>query len=216
MLLSRRNIINFGLFNGIINEISNKIPNSSQSILDIGCGEGTPLNYLLNKRNNIDKGIGFDISKPGINLATDYNDLNAFYCVADLTQLPFLDDSFDVIVDLFSPSAYSEFNRVIRKNGHLIKVIPNANYLIELRHLLYGEHKDRSSYDNHKVLDLYMKNYPNSEVSNVKYTLELPDELKKDLVLMTPMHWGKEVNKDLNMDKLSQITVDVCVLDTKF
>ncbi|MCL0312428.1 methyltransferase domain-containing protein [Apilactobacillus sp. TMW 2.2459] len=216
MLIARRNIINFGLFDGILNEIANKLDANPKNILDVGCGEGTPLKILLEKRENIDIGIGFDISKPGINLATDYNDANKFYCVADLTQLPFIDQSFDVVVDLFSPSSYLEFNRVIKKGGHLIKIIPNSNYLIELRHLLYGENSNHSSYDNHKVLDLYLKNYTNSRVSNVTYTLNLPENLRDDLILMTPMHWGKEANTKLSTDQLSKITVDVMVLDTKF
>lgn len=80
-----------------------------------------------------------------------------FFCVADLRRLPFADQSFDSVVEIFSPSDYGEFKRVLKPGGRLIKVIPNAEYLVELRQLLYpsGEH---AKYDNSNVIDLFKKN----------------------------------------------------------
>ncbi|WP_105956283.1 methyltransferase domain-containing protein [Apilactobacillus quenuiae] len=218
MLNSRRKLINAGLFDGIINKISDLIPNGKQTILDVGSGEGTPIKKIEESRSNQDHAIGFDISKPGVNLATSELSNNLFYCVADLAQLPFNDKSISVVTDMFSPSSYEEFNRIINKDGHLIKVIPNTNYLIELRRKLYKDDHKKQDYDNTKVLDLFMKHYPNAVRYNVKYRFSLPESIRQDMILMTPMHWGKNAI-DLQTEELknlNSVTVDVTILDNKF
>ncbi|UQS85554.1 methyltransferase domain-containing protein [Apilactobacillus apisilvae] len=218
MLVSRRNIIRAGLFDGILNKISSLIPSGKQNILDIGSGEGTPLSKVESIRNNQDTAIGFDISKPGVNLSTSEINSNLFYCVADLANLPFNDDSISIIMDLFSPSSYNEFNRIIKNNGHLIKIVPNSGYLLELRKKLYSDNDQKQNYDNFNVINLFMEHYPNSVTHQVKYKFKIPQGMQKDLMLMTPMHWGKDA-KDLTksqLNELTSITVDVTVLDNKF
>ena len=41
--------------------------------------------------------------------------------------------SFDTILNLFSPSNYQEFDRILKPGGQVIKVVPAASYLKELR-----------------------------------------------------------------------------------
>lgn len=95
MFESRRQLLNAGLFKPIIENIGKFLPSKSLRILDVGTGEGTPLLQLETIRANCnDTMIGFDISKPGITLATQLP-LKAFFCVADLRKLPFNDESFD-------------------------------------------------------------------------------------------------------------------------
>ncbi len=218
MLESRRNIITAGFFDGILEQVEKIIPSGHQTIVDVGSGEGSPLSRLEKSRNNIDSAIGFDISKPGVNLSTSENRENIFFCIADLAKLPFADHSISVVMDLFSPSSYKEFNRVISTGGHLIKIVPNSNYLVELRNLLYGDNQKNSSYDNNQVIDLFMKHYPSAKSYHVKYNFPLPAKLRKDLMIMTPLHWGKNAKSlsDDEINKLSSITVDVTVLDNKF
>jgi 23S rRNA (guanine745-N1)-methyltransferase len=218
MLESRRRIIDAGLFDGILEKVSQLIPNGHQNIIDVGSGDGSPLVRLENLRDNKDSAVGFDISKPGVNLSTSQLRENIFFCVADLSNLPFSDHSISVIMDLFSPSSYNEFNRVICSGGHLIKIIPNAGYLIELRKKLYEDNNINYNYDNNKVLTLFKQHYPQSKDYNVKYTFEVPSELRKDLLIMTPLHWGKDAKNLTNseINNLDYITVDVTILDNKF
>lgn len=218
MLESRRRIMQAGFFDGILQKINEMIDAGHKNIVDIGSGEGTPLKRLEDLRKNVDSTIGFDISKPGVNLSTSELSDQMFFCVADLANLPFNDQSIDIIMDLFSPSAYKEFNRIIAPNGHLIKIVPNSHYLFELRQKLYGNDSENSSYDNQKVVDLFMEHYPNAKKYDVKYTVELPKELTHDLMIMTPLHWGHNA-KDLTqaeVESLTSITVDVSILDNQF
>ncbi len=215
MLSARRKLLMKGLFKPIVEKISQQMNNTDQTILDVGCGEGTPLSQLMSIRNKHDTAIGFDISKPGIQLATQL-DTNAFFCVADLRQLPFNNASFDTLVEIFSPSDYGEFKRVLKPNGKLYKVIPNAGYLGELRNLLYDT-GDHQTYDNSKVLNLFKSHFSNVKEFEIKYQFEIPNDLKKELVLMTPMHWGRDAKTltDQDLEGFNEVTVDVTLLEAE-
>lgn len=212
---ARRTLLQAGLFSPIIEQIMKELPAKKLKIIDVGCGEGTPLINLARSREKYnDSLIGFDISKDTINLATQ-NELHPFFCIADLANLPFMDNSIDAIIDIFSPSSYGEFLRVLKNEGKLYKVIPNANYLIELRHLLYGDTGSRkSSYSNDKVLNLFSKHFPNFESKRIRYKFNLTSENFKNLLLMTPLSWGAS-NEQLEyarQNPLNEITVDVTLL----
>lgn len=214
MFVARRQLLSAGLFLPIVRAMAAHLPARPQRVLDVGTGEGTPLLQLAQQRPGQDDClVGFDISKAGITLATQL-DLDAFFCVADLRQLPFNDDSFDVVMELFSPSDYAEFNRVLAPGGTLLKVIPNSNYLIELRHLLYGTAASHSHYDNSRVRELFFKHYPQASLVQVRYQFTIPDGLQAALVEMTPLHWGKGAKRlsDGDLAALHSVTVDVSLL----
>lgn len=217
MLASRRKVLTAGLFDGIVDAVATALPTTSQTILDVGTGEGTPFAKLLAQRGNVDTAIAFDISKAGVNLATQL-ETDAFFAVADLAQLPFADATFSSIVEFFSPSAYAEFNRVIQPNGMLVKVVPNRFYLRELREMLYPEGSKHHTYDNHQVVDLFMQNYPNTEIKDVTYQWTIPTDLYADLLHMTPLHWGArpEAQAMAEQTSLTSVTVDVQLLITHF
>ncbi|QIL50187.1 methyltransferase domain-containing protein [Weissella coleopterorum] len=215
MLAARRRVLSAGLFDGIITGVADSLPSMAQTILDVGTGEGTPLVRLLEQRSGLDTTIGFDISKAGINLATQL-DSNAFFTVADLAQLPFNDESFDSIVEFFSPSAYQEFNRVLKPGGRIVKVVPNAHYLSELREMLYPVDSVNHTYDNQKVVDRFIDQYPNAEITDVTYQWAIPDNLWIDLLHMTPLHWGARPESQAAAEQtpLPFVTVDIQILTT--
>ncbi|MGN1279235.1 MAG: methyltransferase domain-containing protein [Limosilactobacillus sp.] len=214
MFLARRQLLSAGLFLPIVQAIAKTLPESPLRILDVGTGEGTPLCQLARMRPDQDDClVGFDISKAGVTLATQLA-MNAFFCVADLRQLPFNDHSFDAIIELFSPSDYAEFNRVLAPGGTLVKVIPNADYLGELRQLLYDQDDQHASYDNSRVKDLFARHYSNCVAKRVRYRFDIPAGLQASLVEMTPLHWGRGAKQltTAELAKLQAVTVDVTLL----
>ncbi|HJA23145.1 MAG TPA: methyltransferase domain-containing protein [Candidatus Limosilactobacillus intestinavium] len=214
MLEARRAILNAGLFNGILDRINQLMPDQPQKILDVGTGEGTPLARLQKIREcKEDTYIGFDISRAGVQLATQLNP-DLFFCLADLRQLPFADDSMDTIIELFSPSDYHEFNRVLKPGGQIFKVIPGSSYLQEMRELLYPADDRHQHYDNSAVEQLFLKHYQNAKVINIHYLFEIPESLRSSMILMSPLHWGKNVRElDSNeVQQLKSVTVDVDLL----
>lgn len=217
MFLARRQLLDAGLFKPIIQAVAERLPQRPLKILDVGTGEGTPLAQLATLRaGQGDSLLGFDIAKAGVTLATQL-DLDAFFCVADLRQLPFNDQAFDAVIELFSPSDYAEFNRVLAPDGTLVKVIPNADYLVELRHLLYSQDDRHAHYDNSQVRELFARHYPDSQVQRVRYRFALPAGMAAALVEMTPLHWGRGA-KQLTASELAglqAVTVDVSLLIAK-
>jgi len=99
-------------------------------ILDIGCGEGQLLNLLNNRIK-----IGIDISFTRCQLTKNRN-LNAGYCQTDCLNLPFADNSFDLIVGmevfehLMNPAhALKEAARLLKPDGIIITTFPNQDKL---------------------------------------------------------------------------------------
>jgi 23S rRNA (guanine745-N1)-methyltransferase len=213
MLASRRKVLTAGLFDGIVQAVYEELPQQPQRILDVGTGEGTPLKRLLDLRQQHDVAIGFDISKAGVNLATQL-DSEAFFAVADLANLPFTDASFDSVVEFFSPSAYEEFKRVLAPGGTLVKIVPASGYLHELREILYPVDSPKHTYQNDKVVQRFMENYPTATQREITYTWEIPSDLYVDLLHMTPLHWGARPETQIIAENmaLKQVTVNVVVM----
>ena len=99
MFEPRGRMIRSGMYQSVIEKISQLM--HTGNLLDVGCGEGSLLQQLTQLKEN-PVSIGFDIAKEGIYLASN-RPVEAFWCVAGLTSLPFADDSFDTILDIVSP-----------------------------------------------------------------------------------------------------------------
>jgi 23S rRNA (guanine745-N1)-methyltransferase len=130
--------------------------------------------------------IGVDISKEGINSAAmDYP--NAIWCVSDIANCPFANNQFNFILNILSPANYSEFQRMISDDGMVIKVIPESDYLKELRDILY-EGTNKQDYSNDNTLDVFRGNFVLTDVERVRYSFPLNKTLIEPL-----LHVGRSV-----------------------
>jgi 23S rRNA (guanine745-N1)-methyltransferase len=222
MFNSRSTISKYGFFDPMIDAITdiigNVIHNPSSGrmvVLDAGCGEGSHLHQITEKlysttRNKF-TGAGMDISKEGIQIASrQYPD--CIWCVGDLTNSPFMDKKFDIILNILSPSNYAEFNRLITSDGVLIKVVPGRDYLKELRKLLYHQ-TDKQSFSNEKVLKHFNDNFNLIDSRQIYYNKTMDADILAHLIKMTPLSWSaaeKEVDRAVN--SINSITVDFTVL----
>lgn len=211
MLLHRGKMIRSGMYQPLLDKIIEAM-NLTGNTLDVGCGEGSFLSELT--RLGLAGGkTGFDISKDGIYLASS-QPIDAFWCVADLTNLPFNDHSMDTILNIFSPSHYQEFQRVLKQDGTVIKVIPEEGYLKELRAAFYPDDREKQSYSNEKVLAKFSKEMSVISDERITYTFEIPDVNQLDLLEMSPLEWGvsETVKQKLQKAPLREITIDVRML----
>ena len=142
---SRRKVMQSGFFDPLHRLVSELLTESlaehedTAAILDAGCGEGF---HLSNIRERLARGIGrpalgvgLDIAKEGVALAAG-NDPASLWCVADLAACPLMDKRFDAILNILSPAHYAESSRLLKRDGRMVKVIPEPGYLRELRDLL--------------------------------------------------------------------------------
>ena len=223
MFHSRNRICASGFFDPVLEYIRDLIVGEiekwdleNMKILDAGCGEGSHLGQIINsmrsKKINDLQGIGIDISKEGILIASKgYFDI--VWCVADLANLPFMSKQFDVILNILSPANYGEFARTLKDDGILIKVVPGSNYLKELREAFY-EGMDKQTYSNDKVIELYSKNFRILDIQEITYSRMIDKENLMHLIKMTPLSWtatDKRIKQAFNME-MKNITVDLTII----
>lgn len=209
---ARRRIITESGFYTPLHQALQPLLKSARVIFDAGSGEGSHLACLLVEDQY---GLAFDLSKSGVQLATDYN-LKQFNAVADLTHLPLQDQSVDVILSILSPSNYDEFKRVGKR---LIKVVPNEGYLQEIRQIMYQKGWLKTNrYSNEDVLKVFKEHISQYDTLTVKKTVSLTPDQLKDLVQMTPLTWQltTEQRHELidELLKASVMTLDVTILIT--
>lgn len=205
---SRREIIQSGLYDPVHKKIAKILSTSNiNSILDAGCGEGTHLVKICEKLNSDIVSVGIDISKEGIHTAAKYYD-QSIWCVGDLANSPFQEQTYDCILNFLSPANYEEFTRLLTPNGKVIKVVPQEGYLQQLRKQAFAK-TEKENYSNEKTVTHFKEQYSKVEVFRITYTQSLEDVLVPKLLEMTPLGWHME---DLDQTQIQEITIDLDVL----
>lgn len=109
----------------ILNTI-NLIPDGVSSVLEVGCGDGRVINSLINKYPDI---CGLDISNEAL------KQVKAPKIKGNLEKLPFLDDSYDIVVccEVLEHLPYNIYEKALKeiervaKDYILISVPNNEN-----------------------------------------------------------------------------------------
>ncbi len=203
-LFDSRNIVyKTGFFDPMLELINDLIVErlgtnlNGANILDAGCGEGSHLGHVIGSLNartgNILQGVGVDISKEGI-LSASKGYFGIIWCVADLANLAFMDRQFDVILNILSPANYGEFDRVLKDDGILTKVVPGSSYLGELRDIFY-DGTEKEVYSNDEVIEHYSNNFNILDIQEIEYSKEIDQEELMHLINMTPLSWSVIDNK---------------------
>jgi 23S rRNA (guanine745-N1)-methyltransferase len=206
----------YALPNEKISEVINEKINASNGevmILDAGCGEGSHLQRILDEyKNEMVTRVGIDISREGIRMAAS-NYKKSIWLVGDLANLPLVEQSSHVILNILSPANYMEFKRVLVPEGLIVKVVPRSNYLKELREALFDD-TDKKSYKNDETVSLFKRHFNLVDIFNLSYTKELTQTELTNLAQMSPLVWNskKEHIDQFTNQGLSEITVDLDIL----
>lgn len=132
---NRRLVYDSGFYDEVIETINVSLAahgccHAKCFIVDAGCGEGTFLTKLCGKTGG--SGIGFDISRDAV-LQACKRSKEILWLVADLANIPLKDHCADTLLNIFTPANYQSFNRILKNDGIMIKVIPGRDYLKEFR-----------------------------------------------------------------------------------
>ncbi|MGG4442457.1 putative RNA methyltransferase [Brevibacillus fortis] len=222
MFAARRAIGEQGFFDPLYAVLSEVIlhttePEENQMyVLDAGCGEGYHLTQVRQRVMQTSQipfiGVGVDLAKEGVMLAAK-SDPEVVWCVGDLTKAPFADRQFHYILNLLSPSNTDEFHRLLADDGRMIKVIPAANYLRELREALYQE-TPKTQYTNHRTIDHFQASFQLIGKERVQYQFRLDERSLSSLLQMTPLAWGAAPEQLERVSDLAgvDVTIDLVVL----
>ena len=209
---SRSSILEGGFYQPVLETIagmlSARFGDAPFTLLDAGCGEGYYARQLA-QRFPAATIIGLDLSRDGIRAAARKPG-DVLWLVGDLKRLPLADHQTDVVLDVFTPASYDEFHRVLKKDGNLIKVIPDTDYLAEIRSA-FQPHLQKEGYSNQQVLEHLGRHAELLEQVEIRRTFPLMPEQSRCFLSMTPM--GFSVPREtLEETVLKEITLHLQVL----
>ncbi|MGI2260771.1 23S rRNA (guanine(745)-N(1))-methyltransferase [Shewanella sp. GXUN23E] len=189
MMLARRSFLDAGYYEFLsqrVGELALEYAPSSHSVLDLGCGEGY-YSSRLHKRLSAASGdvnmYGLDISRAALKYAARrYQQIH--FCVASSYDMPFEDQTFDLMLRIYAPSKADELARVMRPGGILITVSPGKTHHYALKQMIYEQPRYHEA--KHEVLP----GFEPVHQENLTSLLQLP---AGDMVLhfleMTPYAW---------------------------
>lgn len=209
---NRQQILEAGFYQAILETISDLLATnpSAKTILDIGCGEGFYSRKL--QESHSDKTFyAFDISKDSVQIAAKSEPNWAVnWFVGDLARLPIKDASMDILLDIFSPANYGEFQRVLSKDGILIKVIPTENHLKEIRQMVQDQ-LTRKDYSNLDIKEHFQEHFSIQSSQIASLTRPITAEQRQALLSMTPLLFHVDQTK-IDWSQLTEITIEAEIL----
>ncbi|HEX3016632.1 MAG TPA: methyltransferase domain-containing protein [Caproicibacter sp.] len=190
MVASRRKFLESGyyaLFSDALNELTLKyLPRENPVVLDAGCGEGYYTGRLSEflESHSVQAGIyGFDISKFAVKAAAKkYRNIS--FAVGSMFGIPVLDESADLVTNVFAPIVPEELNRVTKPGGVMIIAVPGEEHLFGLKKILY-----ENPYENEHRETEYA-GFTFLERVAVQGEIHTTDpEVMQNLFTMTPYYW---------------------------
>ncbi|PXX92568.1 rRNA (guanine-N1)-methyltransferase [Marinobacter vulgaris] len=211
MVAARRHFLNAGYYRPVAEAVNAAVLQCTSdeadrlACLDAGCGEGYYLRQLAAESANTQLSvIGLDISKWAA-LAAAKQDKRPRWVVGSNANIPVLPGTLDRILCLFGFPVYTEFARVLKTGGLLIRADAGPNHLRELREIIYPSLKPEKlpaseAPEGFSLVDTETVCYP--------LTLESP-EVIADLLAMTPHLYRASVEGRERAAQLDRLTVTV-------
>jgi 23S rRNA (guanine745-N1)-methyltransferase len=218
---SRRTILQSGLYDPLHELAASRIlqycgGRSPLRLLDAGSGEGTHLARICGKlaqeTGHAIWGAGLDLAKEGVEMAArSYPGL--LWCVGDLARSPLNGGSFDAVLNMLSPASYAEFSRLLAPGGIVVKVLPEPDYLIELRRLLHAA-QDRPVTAGSRANAHFRERFTLLREDRLRYRVRLDRPLLPHLAVMSPLSWqaGEEAVRRIEALDTLEVTIDLSVL----
>ena len=206
MLRSRADFLEKGYYKPLLDiitdEVRKKAGGKSVTILDVGCGEGY---YTANVKNNVENCdmYGIDISKDAL-ICTSRRDRDISLAAASCSDIPVKSGSCDVVLNIFSPTDASEYGRVLKPNGVLIKALPLENHLFGLKKAIYEK-----PYKN-KTESRELDGFEIINFREIKYTLKLENsEDILNLFKMTPYYYKTSRSDQQKLELKKELETEI-------
>jgi 23S rRNA (guanine745-N1)-methyltransferase len=213
MIVARERFLGQGYYDFLvkyINELISRLniqKNDQSLMLDLGCGSGYYTRNVGVDKNKLEK-IGIDISRNAISIAAK-SDKNSSYLVGSVYRVPLMENTVDLLLNVFSPMYIEEAKRVLKKDGFIIKVIPGPDHMRQVAEMVYDVYRPHhidfiKEIKEHKELGLIEQNTISRKIS-----LD-PNQLR-NLISMTPYLY-KFKKEQLDSLKSSEVSLSFTVI----
>lgn len=204
MVVARRSFLQKGYYEPLREVLCKTVSANAPKgglIADVGCGEGYYSSAIAESTEATLCGI--DISKDALRYASKEMKNNEF-AVASAFDLPFADEGVDCVLNIFAPSAYEEFYRILKKDGLLIKAVPLSEHLWGLKCALYDKpYPNKPELRNEELFELV-------SFEEIKYEITLSDSDDiQNLFKMTPYYYKTGRNEAERLMNLNNLTTTV-------
>ncbi|MBQ9545356.1 MAG: methyltransferase domain-containing protein [Clostridia bacterium] len=198
MVEARTRFLNSGHYEPLADALCKAIPDNTSAVLDAGCGEGY-YTQKIRAANPVSSVYGTDVSKNAVKSACRRTK-NVFWSVSSVNDLPFFDESFDVLMCVFSPLAKNEYLRVLKNNGTFLTVIPLEEHLWELKSALYDK-----PYPN-KPFDTALDGFEFLDLTKIVYEFEVKgNQAVRDLFGMTPYSFNTSEKDSKKLESIMSL-----------
>jgi 23S rRNA (guanine745-N1)-methyltransferase len=169
-----------------------------QTILDAGCGEGYYTSQFTRTTNQV---YAIDLSTHGLKLLNKRNP-QVISAISNLFDLAIMDQSIDLIFNVFVPPSYDEMIRIMKPNGHLIIVSGGPDHLIELKQQLYTNPISNPP----MILDAKLQVI---DTIQLKQTITVNQQDLINLLMMTPYYYTTSITAKNQLQQLTQLTITI-------
>ena len=204
MIRSRRDFLDKGYYSFLLfalKKVFDEYAGKSASILDCGCGECYYSMGIKASRPNLEF-AGIDISKDALEFAHKRG-ADFPLAVASAFSLPFENETFDCVLNVFAPVAPEEYSRVLKSKGIAVCVVPLERHLFSLKKAIY----DRP-YLNEKPFES-LEGFELIEKREVKENIHIrSNEDIENLFRMTPYYYKTGREDQEKVHKINDLTTE--------
>lgn len=180
-------------------------PDAPARLLDAGCGEGSYDRAVCDAfaaANRPCVMAGFDLSREAVRLAARLVPEGAF-AVGGSFSAPIRNGWADVLINVFSPFAGSEFCRILHPGGVLLYAVPTARHLYGLKEILYD-----APYENAELQTEY-PGFSLLEAQTVTDTITVQGQQVQNLFAMTPYYWKTPAAGAARLARQTVLTTEI-------
>lgn len=180
MIQARSRFLNQGYYEPLLVAIGDMIQTLNlNDAVDLGCGEGYYTHAFALRFPRI-SWTGIDLSTEALKHAAKLN-RNIRYVASSISDVPLMDESADLALNIFAPIFPTEIKRILRIGKYAILVLPHTDHLYELKQHLYS-----NVLLNPEPLDA-LEGLGTYDYQDVRFTMHLDSQASiQDLLGMTP------------------------------
>ena len=208
MINARTEFFKCGAYESIARKMCSLVDELAPHIIvDAGCGEGYYTEYIA-KGDTSRHVYGVDMSKfgceHGAKSAKRSGLDNLSYCVGSIFELPFANESADLIINMFAPVADSEFHRALKRGGHFIVASAGIDHLDGLKAVLYED-----VYKNEEKI-LQYEGFELVRCDNLKYNATIcGNSTIQNLFTMTPYYHRTSLDDKKKLEGVDEIITTI-------